>query len=273
MTTVAILDSDDVGHPPHEGARGAAPLIGSPSDEAVAAFLERDVAWGAYLLADLCPPMREHARFYLADDGLVCVYEPPEFRVVCTAGALGAWLDACPLPTSTALVVELAHRAIFDARYDVPRWDPMRRMVLARPPTVAAWDDARLLAMPDLPALTSLLGSREGFAPFTADMLRHGVYAGVRVGGELVAVAGTHVVAPERRVAALGNVFTAPDARGRGLAAAATALVIEELYARGCDRIVLNVAADNDTATRLYGRLGFEVACDFWEAPEAIRRT
>ena len=35
-------------------------------DEVTRAFLERDRDWAAYLLADLEPPHRPHARFYLA---------------------------------------------------------------------------------------------------------------------------------------------------------------------------------------------------------------
>jgi ribosomal protein S18 acetylase RimI-like enzyme len=258
------------------GSSQRAPLEPELDEEAIASFLERDPGWAAYLLADLCAPMREHTRYFMhRDEALVCLHQPPEWSVVSSMGAaagVAALLDAAPLPTPTALVAELGHRDVLEARYRASSWDRMVRMALPSPPGPAAPSDARLLSLPDLPALASLLARREGFAPFTAEMLRHGVYAGVRAGGELVAVAGTHVVAAERGVAALGNVFTAPEARGRGLARAATAAVIEELVARGCDRVVLNVAADNEAALRLYRRLGFVTACEFWEVPEATRR-
>ena len=50
---------------------------------------------------------------------------------------------------------------------------------------------------------------------------------------DIVAVAGTHVVSDVARVAALGNVHTRSDVRGRGLAQAVTQAVCGELQSRG----------------------------------------
>src|SRR6478735_7958009 len=62
-----------------------------------------------------------------------------------------------------------------------------------------------------------------GFAswlPSTA--IADGVYYGMRVNGQLVAAAGTHVVSPGARLAVVGNVLTHVDYRGRGFACATT---------------------------------------------------
>ena len=54
-----------------------------------------------------------------------------------------------------------------------------------------------------------------------AEAVAQGVYHGVRIGGRLVAAAGTHVVSSQARLAAVGNVMTHRDYRNRGLAALA----------------------------------------------------
>src|SRR5258708_20552871 len=58
---------------------------------------------------------------------------------------------------------------------------------------------------------------------FDARMLETGCYYGIRHEQRLVSVAGIHVYSAEYRVAALGNITTHPDFRGRGLAKQVTA--------------------------------------------------
>lgn len=57
--------------------------------------------------------------------------------------------------------------------------------------------------------------------------------------------------------AGLGAVWTDPDLRGRGLAAHLTASLAEAALREGLQLMHLQVEADNDTAIRLYERLGF----------------
>jgi hypothetical protein len=49
-------------------------------------------------------------------------------------------------------------------------------------------------------------------------MVKQGVYYGVYEQGDLIAAAGTHLLAAQTGVAAVGNVYTRSDRRGRGLA-------------------------------------------------------
>jgi ribosomal protein S18 acetylase RimI-like enzyme len=58
-------------------------------------------------------------------------------------------------------------------------------------------------------------------------------------------------------VAAVGNVFTDPAARGRGLGSRVTAAVVHELVEMKISTIVLNVAMHNQAAVRVYQKLGF----------------
>ena len=91
-----------------------------------------------------------------------------------------------------------------------------------------------------------------------------GVYYGIRVNGQLVAAAGTHVVSPSARLAVVGNVLTHVDYRGRGFATAVTGAVTAELL-RTCDQVVLNVRADNPPALNAYRRLGYAEHARFEE--------
>jgi ribosomal protein S18 acetylase RimI-like enzyme len=96
-----------------------------------------------------------------------------------------------------------------------------------------------------------------GFASWLpSSSIADGVYYGMRVGGRLVAAAGTHVIGREARLAVVGNVLTHVDYRGRGYATAVTGAVTAELL-RSCDQVVLNVRSDNPPALQAYRRLGY----------------
>jgi predicted GNAT family acetyltransferase len=66
-------------------------------------------------------------------------------------------------------------------------------------------------------------------------------------------------------VAALGNIYTRRDRRGRGLAARVTSAVVNELLPMGIDIIALNVNQRNVSAIKVYGRLGFACYAEFIE--------
>ena len=70
-------------------------------------------------------------------------------------------------------------------------------------------------------------------------------------------MAGTHLVVPQEGIAAVGNIYTRRDRRGRGLAGRVTAAVVAELLRRGVPTVALNVAQTNATARRVYERVGF----------------
>ena len=96
-----------------------------------------------------------------------------------------------------------------------------------------------------------------GFASWLPpSTIGEGVYYGMRVNGQLVAAAGTHVISRGARLAVVGNVLTHLDFRGRGFATAVTGAVTAELL-RTCDQVVLNVRADNPPALSAYRRLGY----------------
>jgi ribosomal protein S18 acetylase RimI-like enzyme len=95
-------------------------------------------------------------------------------------------------------------------------------------------------------------------------------YYGLRVNGELVSAAGAHVYSPSQKVAALGNIVTHPDHRGKGYAAAVTARICSELSG-AADHIGLNVKADNAAAIACYERLGFRPGAEYEEVTLTMR--
>jgi ribosomal protein S18 acetylase RimI-like enzyme len=149
---------------------------------------------------------------------------------------------------------------------------PMWRMVLHPARFRPAQDGCLRLSHAHLDELAQLYALGGGDA-FTLLQLEHGVFYGVRMADQLVAVAGTHLVSPTYNVAAVGNVFTHPNYRGRGFGTATTSAVVDELLESGIRDIVLNVSRGNAIAVRLYERLGFERYCPFLEGPAFASRT
>jgi ribosomal protein S18 acetylase RimI-like enzyme len=65
-------------------------------------------------------------------------------------------------------------------------------------------------------------------------------------------------------LAAVGNVLTHRDYRGRGFATNVTGAVTQDLL-RFCDQVVLNVRLDNTPALRAYRSLGYQEHTRFEE--------
>jgi predicted GNAT family acetyltransferase len=139
--------------------------------------------------------------------------------------------------------------------YRIEPGPPMVRMVVDKARFRPYTADVQRLTPMDSSQLNRLY--QVGFASWLpAASVASGVYYGIRVGGKLVAAAGTHVISPSARLGVVGNVLTHVDHRGRGYATAVTSAVTEELL-RACDDVVLNVRSDNPPALAAYRRLGY----------------
>jgi ribosomal protein S18 acetylase RimI-like enzyme len=122
----------------------------------------------------------------------------------------------------------------------------------------------RRLDNSDIEQLHNLYKSAYPGNYFTDRMLESGKYLGYECDGRLVAVAGVHVDSTEYRIAALGNVATRPEYRGRGIATGLISVLVEELLTEK-KRVCLNVKADNHSAIRCYEKLGFVTAHEYHE--------
>lgn len=114
-------------------------------------------------------------------------------------------------------------------------------------------------------ALTALYACSFPESFFAPRMLATGKYFGAFDGKKIVAVAGVHFDSTEYRYAALGNIVTHTDYRGRGLATLVTGQLCRELLGEG-KQISLNVSATNPPAIRCYENLGFVKTHEFEEA-------
>jgi ribosomal protein S18 acetylase RimI-like enzyme len=247
------------------------------------AALAGDRPWTGYVIADLEPPFRAFSRLALAarkgsaPSAACLVLRHPDFTAVVPHGdpnGVAALLAAIDLPETASLSFREEHRAAVERWYNASHgWAHMRRMHLTaesfRPPQRQAPHLERLDTN-DLDVLLDLY-TRYPENAFTADGLKTGVFHGVHEGGRLVAAGGTHVVSRRYGVAAVGNIFTLPETRGRGYATAITAAVTADLLALPCRDIILNVDVTNTAASSIYTALGFREHCLYWEG-NAVRR-
>ncbi len=232
--------------------------------------LEHDRIWSAYALADLDPPHAAHAAWLAGEQAVVLTYAGFDPPVLFAAGApeeVRLLFEQIP-PGRYLFTLMPTHRALLEERILNSHETIMWRMTLrpeAFDPSLA--QGAQRLTLDDLPELEALFGTGPDRPDaFDPGQLADEAFFGIRHGTQLVSAAGTHVVSALRGVAAVGNVFTHPAHRGRGLATRTTAAVVQALLQRpGLRTIVLNVARENAAALRCYQRLGFWPFCGYHE--------
>jgi ribosomal protein S18 acetylase RimI-like enzyme len=242
----------------------------------IRALLTTDARWSAYALGDLAPGFYEHCDWHVAANGskaLIMIYrgfETPVLFAIGESALLESLLDEVEITPKLYLHIRLEVAAIVKERYERCQTWPMWRMALdASEYRPARVHRAIRLCVDDLEVLERLYsdGDSTGESPdfFLASMLSQGVYFGIHEGSNLIAAAGTHLVASKEGVGAIGNVYTHRHHRGRGYATELTSAVVSELLRMNLPTIVLNVNQSNETAVRVYERLGFVRHCDYCE--------
>jgi ribosomal protein S18 acetylase RimI-like enzyme len=249
--------------------------------QAIRSVLITDPIWSAYALADMQPAFAPFAHWGLGHsaegDGVVLFFtalDPPVLFAIGPAAAVADALRQLALPDTLYLTVLHEHLPLLSAGY-IPSngLHAMWRM---------AWRGGQT-ELPSAPGLARLQREdseaiRQLYAhggPFTPDafdpyQFKDGVFFGVKdEHGALLAVGGTHIIDRPNRGAALGNIYTRPDCRGRGLAKSVTRAIVHTLSAEGVTNLILNVDQQNLAACSLYEQLGFVSHCPYIEATVA----
>ncbi len=229
-------------------------------------LLRRDPRWCVYALGDLTPRMFEKCQWFAPDLTMVLHDYGTCILFAHGAGGIREALDHVSYPVhlqvrQDALDEIAKHASVSDIKH-------MQRMALNRRASIDVDSRVKRLTMNDVESLKTLYrdGASSGEAPdfFYDSMVADGVFFGVYEGAEMIAAAGTHLVARDEGAAAIGNVYVRRDRRGAGLGRIVTAAVMSEL--EDVATVGLNVRADNAAAIRVYESLGFVKHCDFFEA-------
>lgn len=245
---------------------------------AIRSILAPRVEYTAYALGQLEPTLFARTRWYHAKgttgSGLVLHSRGGLGDATFVLGdpeAVLAILTIHPGTAQTYATCQPQHLEALRKVYRLATQQPMIRMGVTRD----RFNPIREIhAVPltgiDIRKINALYSSEGGPSYYVPEHIDSGVYRGVIQDGRLVAIAGTHVVSRSEGVAVIGNVFTHPGYRGRGLATNATSAVTEALLAY-CDHVVLTVDPNNTPAVAAYAHLGYREVCQLVEASAARR--
>jgi ribosomal protein S18 acetylase RimI-like enzyme len=245
--------------------------------------LESQPVENAWLLGYLDGEWSDHCDWYgySRDDGLetlVLVYtglSRPGLFIAGWEGGIRPILREMgnQLPDRATAHIDSAHLQAVEVGYAAPR--PLRhmmRMGLRREDAMVDVPEGitvERLTHADTAAIMALYAHWPDhfFEPF---QLESGFYFGVRDGQRLASIAGIHAVNERCGVAAIGNLVTHPNARGRGFAKACTATLLRDVFDR-VELVTLDVEHGNEPAIRTYQHFGFRRYGDFYEG-EIVRR-
>jgi GNAT superfamily N-acetyltransferase len=238
---------------------------------ALRAFLERDRLFAAYAICDLDDREFHRTRWGGAFEGdrLVALameyvgFAPQPLFVMGDPDGVTAVLRGVIRPRAAYVASLGAQLPAVERVYRLGAGPAMVRMWVDRTAFQPAPGGVFRILPSEIGDLNRLYNL--GFTAWLpSDAVSSGVYYGIRIGGRLVAAAGTHVVSPDARLAVVGNVMTHPDYRNRGFAKQVTSAVTQELL-RTCDQVVLNVRSDNPPALAAYAALGYREHIRFEE--------
>jgi len=246
--------------------------------EAVRELLAPSAAYAAYALAYLDPALFRLSRFYearLNDKSALLMHARgglgASTLLLGDGALLSVLLKLHPGPRQTLLTCDPAQVDRTLSSRNLWRPQSMLRLRVDRdsfkPPSSAA--AVRALTRADAPELNRLYALEGEGAAHSGQQIEAGAFYGALVRGRLVATAGTHIYSRREGVAVVGNVFTHPDFRGRGLGTAVTAAVTEHVLG-DADLVVLNVDPANRTARQIYEKLGYRDAGRLVEAMSTL---
>lgn len=236
-------------------------------------LLEPQRPYTAYALAQLDPRMFPRNRWYLSagpeSQALLVHSRSPLGNALFALGdatALDAVLSLHPGSRFAFGSLMLEHKVIAGKYFLMTRPQVMLRMTVESDTFRPVEAAAQRLAASDVTAINRLYSMEGGPTAYRAEHLDDAVYYGICEGRTLISIAGTHVVSGAERIAVVGNVFTHPLYRGRGLAKTTTSAVTRRLL-EDCDLVALTVEEANEPAVAVYSSLGYETRCKLHETP------
>jgi len=228
--------------------------------------LNLDREWSLYALADLDDGMFEQCHWWCEADGLALVFRGLEIRPIFVLGDAASTRGLLAALNEPSGYLNLKPHQVEAASgiYRFRERHQMQRMFLEDAKPRAGRVEA--LTYEHANEIERLYGTGDGGGiAFAAFQLDTGFFRGIRRDGQLVAVAGVHVVSCNESVAGLGNIFTHPDCRGQGLAQTVTSAVAMAVREAGIETIGLNVEHTNSAAIRAYERIGFHAHFSYYE--------
>jgi ribosomal protein S18 acetylase RimI-like enzyme len=240
--------------------------------EAIHRLLEAQPTYSAYALAQLESDRFPYSEWWLADgDGGRALLLHSRGGLGNALFALGeavplsALLCLHPGPHNAFATCRAEHLEVLRRFFYLSQEHPVSRMKVTPATFRRPQGEVRRLHGQDTRLVNRLYSAEDVVASYTPRQIEGGIYFGAYLAERLVAVAGTHAVSPSHGVAVVGNVYTHPRHRGRGLGAlvtgAVTAAVIDS-----CPLVVLSVDPRNRAAVRAYENLGYEEDCRIIEA-------
>lgn len=240
-------------------------------------ILEKDPYLNIYGLGDIDERFWPYTTWYGLEDcdrikAVVCVYLGSDIP---TALALSnetesmnetckAMLDVLPCRFYAHLTPGLEE--IFKKEYCIENRKLHHKMALIKPELLESEDfsEAHRLGEEDIPDLLELYNDSYPGNWFEPAMLSLNRYYGIKDGSRLLSAAGTHVYSPSLKAAAIGNIATRPECRGKGYGARVTAALSRHLLDEGI-RIGLNVSVENTAAIACYSKIGFSINAQYYE--------
>jgi GNAT superfamily N-acetyltransferase len=248
------------------------------------ALLASDPVAAGYLLGDLVAPFFEQCRWLVAGyrgrlEGVLLIYTGLSVPALLSYGApdaISAIFEhfAPELPDTCYAKFPLEHAELFPQYFQLEYLDRLWVMGIRAAEVSSPAHSLDATQLSKRSPIAPILELYEDYPGnyFEPSQLDSGLYFGTYTDGRLVAIAGTHVLAPAEGVAVLGNIVTSAGERRSGFATACSVRLVQALAAMGCSTVALQVAADNAGAIACYRNLGFRFREVVWQT-RATRTT
>ncbi len=193
---------------------------------------------------------------------VIALCEPDEFA--CLNRALSKMQGI--LPDKIYLHITPGAEKILEEKYKLHYEGAYRKMSLSNSEKLKSINtsEAQRFTTEDKNELSDFYSEAYPENSFNIRMLETGMYFGIKENNKIVSAAGIHVYSPEYKAAALGNITTHPEYRGKGFATKVTACLCQELFKK-IEVIGLNVHSENSSAIHCYEKLGFIKIADYLE--------